>query len=81
MCARMKPDTSEYSSSKAPETRKHAEERDGQVDSRLIPGGAEPRSHHDPGMSGLDRDSLPDRATDTGQTRYRDTAKDEVAGE
>jgi hypothetical protein len=77
----MKPDTSDYSSSKAPETRKHAEERDGHVDPRLIPGGAEPRSHTDQGMAGLDRDTVPNHAADTGQTRYRDTAKDEVSGE
>jgi hypothetical protein len=76
-----KPDTSEYSSSKAPETREHAEERDPYVDSRLIPGGAEPRTHTDQGMAGLDRTAVPNGATDTGQTRYRDTGKDEVTGE
>jgi hypothetical protein len=75
------PDTSEYSSSKAPETREHAEERDTQVDSRLLPGGAEPRTHTDQGMAGLDRTTVPNRATDTGQTRYRDTGKDEVGRE
>jgi hypothetical protein len=75
-----KPDTSEYSSSKAPETREHAEERDAHVDTRLIPGGAEPRTHTDQGMAGLDRDAVPNRAADTGQTRYRDTGKDEVTG-
>ena len=76
-----KPDTSEYSSSQAPETREHAEERDPHVDSRLLPGGAEPRTHTDQGMAGLDRATVPNRATDTGQTRYRDTGKDEVTGE
>ena len=35
-----KKDTAEYSSSKAPETRVHAEEKDEAKDSRLIPGGA-----------------------------------------
>lgn len=47
-------DTSEYSSTKAPETAEHAEERDPVVDSRLIPGGAEPRSDTQQGMAGLD---------------------------
>jgi hypothetical protein len=77
----MPDDTSEYSSTKAPETRKEAEERDEFSDPRLIPGGAEPRSHTDQGMAGLDRDTVPSQATDTGQTRYRDTGKDEVTGE
>ena len=48
-------DTAEYSSSKAPDTRKHAEERETVADSRLIPGGA----HGTPspqGMAALDRD-------------------------
>jgi hypothetical protein len=54
-----KPDTSEYSSSKAPETREHAEERDPYVDSRLIPGGAEPRTHTDQGIAGLDAGPIP----------------------
>jgi hypothetical protein len=54
-------DTSEYSSSKAPETREHAEERKTKVDERLKPGGAlgtpEPT-----GMSGLDREQVPNGA-------------------
>ena len=75
------PDTSEYSATKAPETREHAEERDDIVDPRLIPGGAEPRTAAPQGMAGLDRDAVPNGATDTGQTRYRDTGKDEVTGE
>jgi hypothetical protein len=77
----MKPDTSEYSSTKAPETREHAEEKDHQVDSRLIPGGAEPRTDTPQGMAGLDHDTVPSGAVDTGQTWYRDTSKDEVTGE
>lgn len=77
----MKPDTSEYSSTKSPETREHAEERDNIVDSRLIPGGAEPRTDTPQGMAGLDRDTVPNGATDGGMTRYRDTGKDEVTGE
>lgn len=77
----MKKDTSEYSATKSPETREHAEERDNTVDTRLLPGGAEPRTHTAQGMAGLERDAVPNRATDSGQTRYRDTGKDEVTGE
>jgi hypothetical protein len=74
----MDKDSSEYSSSKAPETREFAEERDPAVDSRLIPGGAEPRTPTPQGMAGLDRETVPNEARDSGQTRYRDTGKDEV---
>ena len=51
-------DTAEYSASKAPETRKHAEERETVVDWRLIPGGA----HGTPspqGMAALDSEQAP----------------------
>jgi hypothetical protein len=71
-------DTSEYSSTKAPETAEPAQEKDPVVDSRLIPGGAEPRSDTAQGMAGLDRETVPNGATDTGQTRYRDTGRKEV---
>ena len=72
-------DTAEYSSTKAPETREHAEEQDQEaVDSRLIPGGAEPRTPSSQGIAGLDRETVPNGARDSGQTRYRDTGKDEV---
>ena len=74
----MAKDTAEYSASKAPETREHAEEQDAVVDTRLIPGGAEPRTHTAQGMAGLDRDAVPNHAEDTGQTRYRDTGEEEV---
>ena len=77
----MPDDTSEYSSTKAPDTRDAAEERDEFSDSRLIPGGAEPRTHTQQGMAGLDRDTVPNEATDTGQTRYRDTGRERVTGE
>ena len=77
----MDKDTSEYSSSKAPETRREAEEKVSQPDSRLIPGGAEPRSDTQQGMAGLDHDAVPNQAQDTGQTRYRDTGKSEVKGD
>ena len=52
-------DTSEYSSTKAPETRPEAEEKDGISDTRLIPGGAEPKTHTPQGMEGLDRADVP----------------------
>ena len=48
-----KKDTSEYSSTKAPETREHAEEKDEQRDTRLQPGGAT-GSPTAQGMAGLD---------------------------
>jgi hypothetical protein len=53
-----KDDTSEYSSSKAPETQVHAEEKASEPDERLLPGG--PRGTPNPtGMSGLDHDMVP----------------------
>ena len=56
-----KDDTSEYSASKAPETRQHAEERRTTPDDRLQPGGA--LGTPDPtGMSALDRDTVPSGA-------------------
>jgi hypothetical protein len=58
-------DTTEYSPSKAPETRTHAEEKETVADWRLIPGGRD-GVHADPGMAGLDRDSVPSGATDEG---------------
>ena len=68
-----KKDTSEYSSSKAPETREHAEEKAGNyTDMRLIPGGAH-GSDKPQGIDGLDRESVPNGASDTGQTRYGDS--------
>jgi len=51
----MDDDTSEYSSSKSPDTAEHAVERDPPVDSRLIPGGAEPRSDTQQGIAGLEQ--------------------------
>ncbi len=54
-------DTSEYSSSTAPETAAHAEELVSEPDTRLLPGG--PRGTPDPtGMSGLDREQVPSEA-------------------
>lgn len=68
-----KKDTGEYSSSKAPDTRDHAEEKAGNYsDMRLIPGGAH-GSDKPQGMDALDRESIPSGASDTGQTRYGDS--------
>jgi hypothetical protein len=57
-------DTSEYSSTKAPETREQADGQDNVVDSRLLPGGAEPKTHSEPGMSALERDPGIDQQND-----------------
>ena len=60
-------DTAEYSSSKAPETREHAEERDGVKDMRLIPGGAmgSPTAQ---GMAGLHSETIANAPPETGTT-------------
>lgn len=71
----MDKDTSEYSSTKAPETRAEAEEQVTQHDTRLIPGGAEPRASNDPGMSGLDEGTLPGSEGDLAPTRPRHDEK------
>ena len=60
-------DTAEYSSSKAPETRAHAEERDGVKDMRLIPGGAT-GSPTKQGMAGLLDETTPKVAAETDAT-------------
>jgi hypothetical protein len=67
-----KNDSSEYSASKAPETRREAEETESVADPRLIPGGRH-GAPVDIGMSAMDRSDVPNGALDTGQTRYRDT--------
>jgi hypothetical protein len=68
-----KTDTSEYSSSKAPETREHAEERQGnRVDARLMPGGAHGSSQPQ-GIDALDREAVPNGAADTGLTQAGDS--------
>jgi hypothetical protein len=64
-------DTTEYSASKAPETRAHAEGRspDAVSDDRLEPGG--PRgAEAGVGMDGMDRDEVPNRAASPGQTDF-----------
>ena len=68
-----KKDTSEYSSSQAPDTRDHADEKAGNYsDMRLIPGGAH-GSDKPQGMDALDRESVPNGAGDTSQTRIDDS--------
>jgi hypothetical protein len=73
-----KKDTSEYSSTKSPETRPEAEERDERQDDTLIPGGrlASPTAQ---GMAGLDRDDQAGGAQqDPKQTSYGDTGRPET---
>ena len=53
-----KTDTTQYSASKAPETRREAEERETIRDFRLIPGGRH-GSHEAIGMAALERDDVP----------------------
>lgn len=78
----MAKDTGEYSPTKAPETAEYAEERDPAVDSRLMPGGAEPRSPTQQGMAGLDRDDVPGGAMGGSQTSDKDTAtKESTSGD
>lgn len=56
-----KTDTTDYSASKAPETRAEGEERESTPDDRLIPGGAQ-GSPTPVGMSAMDRADVPSRA-------------------
>lgn len=64
-------DTTEYSASRAPETRAQAEERDPSdvSDARLLPGGAR-GSDADPGMSSLDRNAVPSEAAPPRMTDF-----------
>jgi hypothetical protein len=60
-------DATDYSSTVAPDTKQHAEERARDTgDPRLHPGGAH-GSPTDPGMSSLDRDTAPHGGQSTGQ--------------
>ena len=69
-----KKDTSEYSASKAPETRKQAEEKETVKDWRLQPGG-EMGSPAKQGMAALDRKTVPSGAKDSDQIAYDDTGR------
>jgi hypothetical protein len=72
-----KTDTSEYSSTKAPDTRKEAEERQSTPDARLIPGGAH-GSHTAQGMAGLDIKADP-AASNSGQPPSNATDRSDTA--
>ncbi len=70
-----KTETGEYSSSEAPEIRKHAEEREGNYsDWRLVPGGVHGLSLPQ-GIEALYRETVPGEATEPVQTRYPDAPK------
>jgi hypothetical protein len=63
-------DTTDYSSTKAPETRNEAEEEHPHPsDTRLQPGGAH-ATKWDPGMSSLDRDETIAGGQSSGQEDY-----------
>jgi hypothetical protein len=63
-------DATDYSSTKAPDTQRHAEEQDAPPsDMRLIPGGAH-GTHTPQGMAGLEREELATRADGTKQTDF-----------
>jgi len=67
--AEKKSETSDYSGTKAPENKEHVESNFQTGDESLIPGGRD-GTKTNVGMSELDRDTVPNGATDTGQTRY-----------
>ncbi len=67
-------ETSDYSASKAPETRREAEERESTPDARLIPGGAN-AAPSDVGMSGMDREDVPSGAAKPDQLKAGDSPK------
>ena len=67
-----KPDTSEYSASKAPETRREAEEQETVRDFRLIPGGRR-GSEHAIGMSAMDRDEVPNHGENPKVEKFGDS--------
>lgn len=72
-------DATDYSPSKAPETRKEAEEQHPHPsDPRLVPGG-EHGAPGDPGMSSLDRDQTPGGAQRPGLEDYGRSPKGEDA--
>ena len=69
-----KGDTTDYSASKAPETRSEAEEHETTPDARLIPGGAQ-GTPADVGMSSMDREDVPSRAAKPDQLKTGDSPK------
>lgn len=71
-------DTSEYSASKAPETRQAATEQEPSGDPRLLPGGAH-RASAEIGMSEMNREDVPNEAARTGLVHYGDTQDEDPA--
>jgi len=67
-----KPDTSAYSASKAPETKREAEERETVRDFRLIPGGKR-GSEKAIGMSAMDREEVPNHGENPKVEKFGDT--------
>jgi hypothetical protein len=67
--------TGDYSATEAPENRGHVESEGPAGDPSRRPGGAR-GAPADVGMSGVDRDTLPNGGTDTGQTDYGTPAAD-----
>jgi hypothetical protein len=63
-----KQDASEYSSSKAPETREEAEEQTSEPDSRLLPGGPL-GTPYPTGMSALEHEEVPTEGHPDGKKR------------
>jgi hypothetical protein len=70
--------TAAYSASKAPETRREAEEQERARDMRLLPGGRH-RAEAEIGIAAMDRDELPSAAQSSGQTRYGDSPRSDEA--
>lgn len=64
--------TTDYSASKAPETKAEAEEKVSTPDMRLIPGGSH-GADADIGISAMERHEVPSGALSTGQARYGDS--------
>jgi hypothetical protein len=73
-------DTSEYSSTQAPETQEQAQEHDDGVDARLVPGGAQPRTPFAQGMPALDADTAA-TAGEPGDPPVGARGKAEITGE
>ncbi len=67
-----KPDTSVYSASKAPETKREAEERETVRDFRLIPGGKR-GSEKAIGMSAMDREAVPNHGENPKVEKFGDS--------
>lgn len=69
-----KADTTDYSASKAPETKAEAEEQVTHADWRLIPGGAM-GSHEAIGMSAIERSQVPSEGEKPPDLDFKDAPK------